>query len=48
LLQRTSWNADTILVVATTLTQVLNDEQQIKPMHSVLQKQAAKLGNVQI
>lgn len=40
-------DADTMLVVATTLTQAPNDKQQIEPMLSVLQEQASKLGKVQ-
>lgn len=40
-------DADTMLVVATTLTQAPNDKQQIEPMLSILQEQASKLGKVQ-
>ena len=39
-------DADTMLVVATTLTQAPNDKQQVQPMLKVLQAQAAKLGTV--
>jgi hypothetical protein len=37
-------DADTMLVVATTLTQAPNDKQQVQPMIKVLQEQAPKLG----
>lgn len=40
-------DADTMLVVATTLTQAPNDKQQVEPMLKVLQEQAPKLGDVQ-
>ena len=39
-------DADTMLVVATTLTQAPNDKQQVQPMIKVLQEQASKLGDV--
>ena len=39
-------DADTMLVVATTLTQAPNDKQQVQPMIKVRQKQASKLGDV--
>ena len=39
-------DADTMLVVATTLTQAPNDMQQVQPMIKVLQEQAPKLGDV--
>jgi transposase len=39
-------DADTMLVVATTLTQAPNDKQQVEPMIRVLQAQAPKLGDV--
>ncbi len=41
-------DADTMLVVATTLTQAPNDKQQVEPMIKVLQEQAHKLGDVEI
>ena len=37
-------DADTMLVVATTLTQAPNDKQQVQPLLKVLQAQDAKLG----
>ena len=37
-------DADTMLVVATTLTQAPNDKQQVQPILKVLQEQAGKLG----
>ena len=37
-------DADTMLVVATTLTQAPNDKQQVQPILKVLQAQQAKLG----
>lgn len=37
-------DADTMLVVATTLTQAPNDKQQVQPILNVLQAQAVKLG----
>jgi len=37
-------DADTMLVVATTLTQAPNDKQPVQPMLKVLQEQAGKLG----
>ena len=37
-------DADTMLVVATTLTQAPNDKQQVQPILKVLQAQEAKLG----
>ena len=37
-------DANTMLVVATTLTQAPNDKQQVQPILKVLQAQAAKLG----
>jgi len=37
-------DADTMLVVATTLTQAPNDKQQVQPILQVLQDQAPKLG----
>lgn len=40
-------DADTMLVVATTLTQAPNDKQQVQPIIKVLLEQAPKLGNVQ-
>ena len=40
-------DADTMLVVATTLTQAPNDKQQVQPIIKVLQEQAPKLGDVQ-
>jgi len=40
-------DAQTMLVVATTLTQAPNDKQQIEPMLQVLQEQAPELGEVQ-
>jgi transposase len=40
-------DADTMLVVATTLTQAPNDKQQVQPMIKVLQEQAPKLGDVE-
>ena len=40
-------DAQTMLVVATTLTQAPNDKQQVQPMLKVLQEQADKLGDVQ-
>ena len=40
-------DADTMLVVATTLTQAPNDKQQVQPMLKVLQEQAPKLGDVE-
>lgn len=39
-------DADTMLVVATTLTQAPNDKQQVQPILKVLQAQQAKLGTV--
>jgi transposase len=39
-------DADTMLVVATTLTQAPNDKQQVQPILNVLQAQEAKLGTV--
>jgi len=39
-------DAQTMLVVATTLAQAPNDKQQIQPMLQVLQKQAPQLGEV--
>ena len=38
-------DAQTMLVVATTLTQAPNDKQQVQPMIKVLQEQAPKLGD---
>lgn len=38
-------DADTMLVVATALTQAPNDKQQVQPMLKVLQEQAPKLGD---
>ncbi len=38
-------DAQTMLVVATTLTQAPNDKQQVQPMLKVLQEQAPKLGS---
>ena len=40
-------DAQTMLVVATTLTQAPNDKQQVQPMIKVLQGQASKLGDAQ-
>jgi len=40
-------DAQTMLVVATTLTQATNDKQQVQPMIKVLQEQAPRLGDVQ-
>ncbi len=40
-------DAQTMLVVATTLTQATNDKQQVQPMIKVLQEQAPQLGDVQ-
>jgi transposase len=40
-------DAQTMLVVATTLTQAPNDKSQVQPMIKVLQEQAPKLGDVQ-
>ena len=37
-------DADTMLVVATTLTQAPNDKREVQPMLNVLQEQQAKLG----
>lgn len=39
-------DADTMLVVATTLTQAPNDKQQVQPILKVLQDQAPQLGEV--
>lgn len=39
-------DADTMLVVATTLTQAPNDKQQVRPIIKVLQDQAPRLGDV--
>ena len=39
-------DAQTMLVVAATLTQAPNDKQQVQPMLKVLQEQATKLGTV--
>jgi len=41
-------DAQTMLVVATTLTQAPNDKQQVQPMIKVLQEQAPKLGDIQM
>lgn len=38
-------DADTMLVVATTLTQAPNDKQQVQPILKVLQEQAPRLGD---
>ena len=41
-------DAQTMLVVATTLTQAPNDKQQVQPMIKVLQEQAPKLGDIEM
>jgi hypothetical protein len=41
-------DAETMLVVATTLTQAPNDKQQVQPMLKVLQEQSPMLGNVEM
>lgn len=41
---RAGVDVDTMLVVATTLTQAPNDKREVQPMLKVLQEQAAKLG----